>query len=189
MIWKVISPLMTLLLLFVAACIPRPEADTAVVVTRPTKAPELPTSTPTTPVIKASATPFLPTITPSPVLSPTATRVFARPVDNVVEVELGELFYLEDYQAVSIPTENLYISYTVEIDWECPDDAECEVPLLTTTIFREYEQQGDDEYEYILLTYPDTDIGDYVIHIEDQYSGYDYWEHKFWILATVNHES
>ncbi len=145
-----------------------------------------------TPEVGSSAT-----LTPSPSITPEATDVprfpegvtptpnYLRSDAETFEAELGQLFSLRRDQAVTISSEDLTILHTTDIEFECPADADCEVPLIATDYF-EVRQAG----ELLGIQKWDREMlfGDFVLTTAWQYSGYNYDEHQFEIILSVERQ-
>ncbi|RME86772.1 MAG: hypothetical protein D6770_11125 [Anaerolineae bacterium] len=121
------------------------------------------------------------TPTPSP---PTPTPNYAWSNAETFEVELGQAFGLRADQTASIPSEGLAILHIVNIEFKCPSDPQvsCEVPLIATDYFQ-VSQGGK-----ILDTQPweeEMVFGDYMLKTIAHYEGYDYENHNFEIVLTV----
>ncbi len=123
-------------------------------------------------------TPILPT---GPVPRPNYIQSEA----DTFQAELGQLFALRHNQTVQIPTENLSITHTTDIEFECPADADCEVPLIATDYF-EVTQAGQSLGQR--QWQPEMVFGDYVLTTARFYSGYEYKEHQFEIILAAERQ-
>lgn len=129
-----------------------------------------------------------PTLTPIPPTSaPTATPAASSepptPFQDIAEAQLGEPFTLIWGQTAVLPEAELEIFYEVDIEFECQEDHDCEVPLIWESYFH-VTQAGEDLGPF-RRKYPETTIGDYTITATDLYQGYDYKDHDFLIELTL----
>ncbi len=106
--------------------------------------------------------------------------------DDSLQVELGQLFALRWGQSARIPAEKLTIIHTTDIEFECPADAECEVPLIAADYFEVIE---NGESSGLLPWQPEMVIGNYLIVTAKFYKGYDYDEHQFEIVISVERQA
>ena len=138
-----------------------------------------------TPTAGVSPTPVAPP-TPTPTAPPTPTPYYTQSDAERFTAELGQLFALRWNQAVEIPAEQLVITHTVEIEFECPDmdaaELSCEVPLIATDYFT-LEQNG--QLLGIASWEPVMGMGDYTLYTTQLYDGYDYRKHEFEIVLSV----
>ena len=125
--------------------------------------------------------------TPLPTaLEPTPTPSYLFIDQRIYDVALGQLFALRWDQSAIIPAENLTIVHTTEIEFECPADAECEVPLIAADYF-EINIAGQ---SYGLQPWqPEMVVGDYLISTAKFYEGYDYDDHQFEIVLSVESQA
>lgn len=139
------------------------------------------------PIERAGGPTGTPTIsqeaTSSPIpLEPPPTPRYLFSDQNLYPVELGQLFALRRDQSAIIASDNLTIVHTTDIEFECPADAECEVPLIAADYFEVIiagESYGLQPWQ------PEMVIGDYLISTAKFYEGYDYNDHQFEIVLSV----
>jgi hypothetical protein len=146
-------------------------------------------STTATATLEATATPTE-SLPPTPTVhvlptEPIPTPNYLQSEADSFEAELNQVFALRDGQSVHIPSEDLTITHTTRIEFECPLDAECEVPLIATDNFQvahRGEPLGYSPWD------PVMEFGDYVLTTARFYSGYDYNEHQFEIILSVERQ-
>ncbi len=101
------------------------------------------------------------------------------------QVELGQVFALRWDQSAQVVSENLTIIHSTDIEFECPADAVCEVPLIAADYF---EVIKDGESSGLQPWQPEMVIGDYLITTAKFYEGYDYHEHQFEIVLSIERQ-
>jgi len=140
----------------------------------------------TLPATTPAPTQTLPPTATDPVVpaKPTATPNYLYSEANSFEAELNQIFALRNGQTVYLPSEDLTISHITDIEFECPENAECEVPLIATDKFK--VTQGGKPLGYKPWE-PVLEFGDYLLTTARFYSGYNYHEHRFEIVLAVEH--
>ncbi len=133
----------------------------------------------------STATPILPTVTAVPTHTPappTPTPSHLRSEEPRFTAELDQEFGLKWDQSVAIPTEGIVITHTTDIEFECPPESDCEVPLIATDYFefvQNGESLGQQRWE------PELFFGNYVLETAVLWSDYNYEEHEFEIILIV----
>lgn len=142
-------------------------------------------ASPQNPQPTAAETPILPTATAvsANTLAPlTPTPSHLRSEEATFTAELNQEFGLKWDQSVEIAREGIIITHTTDIEFECPPESDCEVPLITTDYF-EFSQNGESLGQQ--RWQPELVFGDYVLETAVLWRGYNYEEHQFEIILIV----